>query len=86
MHLTLSQQRVRVPLYGAFASGLADGLEQGLALADHMIAVEERRGHALEQGREPFLAFDVGQLADVLAAIDQQVESVKREVGAFLIL
>ena len=71
MHLILSQQRVRVPAIGriglfrddALAALLADGVEQGLALADDMVAVEDRRRHAFEQRREPLLALDVGQLA-----------------------
>ena len=39
-----------------------------------------------QQRFEPFLALDVGQLPNVLAAVDQQVEGVKDEVGALLLL
>ena len=94
MHLILSQLRVRVPLVGrarllrddAFAALLADRVEHLLARADDMVAVEDRRRHAFEQRREPLLALDVGQLADVLAAVDQQVEGVESEVGALALL
>ena len=50
-----------------------------------MVAVKDRRAHALEQCCEPLLALDIRQLADVFAAIDQQVEGVKGEVGALLL-
>src|SRR5690348_14510622 len=61
-------------------------LEQGLALADHMVAVDDRRIDAGEQRSEPVLADDVGKPLDVLASVDQQVEGVEDEVGAFLVL
>ena len=35
---------------------------------------------------KPLLALDVGQLADVLAAVDQQVEGVEDEVRALAVL
>ena len=90
MHLIFSQLRVRVAAVGrarllrddALAALLADRVEHLLAAADDMVAVEDRRRNAFEQCREPLLALDVGQLADVLAAIDQQVEGVEGEVGA----
>ena len=65
-----------------FAALLADCVEQRLAAADDMVAVEDRRRDAFEQRREPLLALDVGQLADVLAAVDQQVEGVERRGSA----
>ena len=46
-----------------------------------MIAIEDRRAGGLEQRRQPFLALGVGQLADVLALIDQQVEGVEGEIS-----
>jgi hypothetical protein len=51
-----------------------------------MVTVDDRRRYALEQRREPRLALDVGQLADVLAAIDQQVEGIEDEIGALGVL
>ena len=51
-----------------------------------MVAVDDRRGHAFEERGEPLLALDVRKLADVLPAVDQEVESVEGEVGAALVL
>src|SRR5206468_11702460 len=61
------------------AALLADRLEHLLAAANDVIAVEDRRRDALEQRRQAFLALDVWELADVLAAVDQQVEGVESE-------
>ena len=44
------------------------------------------RVHTLEQRGETLLALDVGNLADVLAPVDQQVEGVECEVRAALVL
>ena len=46
-----------------------------------MVAVEDRVAGGLEQRREPFLALDIGQAGEVLAAVDEQVEGVEGEVG-----
>ena len=75
--------RARLLRDDALAALLADRVEHLLAAADDMVAVEDRRRHAFEQGREPLLALDIGQLADVLAAVDQQVEGVEGEVAPF---
>ena len=64
------------------AALLAHRVEHGFAAADDMVAVKDRRRDAFEQRRQPFLAFDVREFSDVLAAVDQKVEGVIDEVGA----
>src|SRR6185312_10324940 len=70
----------------ALAAHFADFAVQLLAAPDNMVAEEDRRMHALQQRGETVLALDVGQLLDVLAAIDQQVEGIESEVGASAVL
>ena len=70
----------------ALAAHPADLAEQLLSAADDVVAIKDRRRDALEQRRKPFLALDIGQLANVLAAVDQQVEGVEGEICAFLVL
>src|SRR5437868_2301163 len=50
-----------------------------------MVAIKDRCRHALEERREPLLALDIRQLPNILAAVDEQVESVKGEIGALLV-
>src|SRR5688572_6349578 len=64
----------------ALAAFLADRFEQLLALADDMVAIEDRLAGRLEQCREPFLALEVGEAGDVIALVDQQVEAVEGQV------
>ena len=63
------------------AALLADRVEQRLALADDMVAVEDWRTDRLEQRGEPFLTLGIGQFGDVLALIDQQIEGVESKVS-----
>ena len=46
-----------------------------------MVAVQDRSTDSLQQCREPLLALEIAELADVLTLVDDEVEGVEGEVG-----